>query len=119
MIPGRVTLAGKLRSSRNHRIAGPSDDSRFRFVGSSVGPAYSVRPDICIYAAGVSNSNCGDAHEFDRERQRVGTALNQSRHVDAFVYFGTCSTYDPQISSSPYVQHKLAMERMVRAIRGT
>lgn len=84
-------------------------------LARAFGPAYSGRPDICIYAAGVSNSNCKDEHEFGRERKRVGDALNQNQRADAFVYFGTCSTYDPQISSSPYVQHKMAMERMVRA----
>jgi nucleoside-diphosphate-sugar epimerase len=84
-------------------------------LARAFGPAYSGRPDICIYAAGVSNSNCDDVHEFRREHQRVSDALNQNAHVDAFVYFGTCSAYDPQISNSPYVRHKVAMERMVCA----
>jgi nucleoside-diphosphate-sugar epimerase len=83
-------------------------------LARAFGAAYSGRPDICVYAAGVSNSNCGDANEFLREQQRVGDALNQHRHVDAFVYFGTCSSYDPEISNKPYVQHKMAMERMIR-----
>jgi nucleoside-diphosphate-sugar epimerase len=84
-------------------------------LARAFGPAYSGRPDICVYAAGVSNSNCEDTQEFLREQRRVDDALNQCRHADAFVYFGTCSSYDPEISNRPYVQHKLAMERMVRA----
>lgn len=83
-------------------------------LARAFGSAYSDRPDICVYAAGVSNSNCDDTREFLRERRRVGEALSQYRHVDAFVYFGTCSSYDPEISGRPYVRHKLAMEAMVR-----
>lgn len=77
-------------------------------------PGYSSRPDICVYAAGVSNSNCDDPQEFLREQRRVCAALNEYHQVDTFVYFGTCSSYDPEISSRPYVLHKLSMERMVR-----
>jgi nucleoside-diphosphate-sugar epimerase len=84
-------------------------------LARAFGPAYSGRPDVCIYAAGVSNSNCDDVHEFRRERQRVDDALNQNQHAGRFVYFGTCSAYDPEISKSPYVRHKMAMEGMVRA----
>jgi nucleoside-diphosphate-sugar epimerase len=82
-------------------------------LARAFGPAYSGRSDVCVYAAGVSNSNCVDTHEFLREQQRVDAALHQYRHVDAFVYFGTCSAYDPEISNSPYVRHKVSMERMV------
>ena len=75
--------------------------------------AFLQREDVCIYAAGVSNSSCTDAHEFARERQRLMDALRQAMHVDAFVYFGTCSVYDPDARNTPYVQHKLAMEKIV------
>jgi nucleoside-diphosphate-sugar epimerase len=69
--------------------------------------------DACIYAAGVSNSSCTDTHEFSREHQRLSAALQQAAHVDAFVYFGTCSVDDPEARNTPYVQHKLAMEQLV------
>jgi len=75
--------------------------------------AFLQREDVCIYAAGVSNSSCTDVHEFARERQRLADALRQTRHVDVFVYFGTCSVADPEARNTPYVQHKLAMEQMV------
>jgi nucleoside-diphosphate-sugar epimerase len=71
------------------------------------------RQDACIYAAGVSNSSCTDAHEFSREHRRLSMALQQAVHVDAFVYFGTCSVADPEAQNTPYVQHKLAMEQFV------
>jgi len=77
--------------------------------------AFLRREDVCIYAAGVSNSSCTDIHEFAHERQRLGDALRQAMHVDVFVYFGTCSVADPEVRHTAYVQHKLAMEQMVSA----
>lgn len=76
------------------------------------------REEVCIYAAGVSNSSCADVREFARESKRLELALQQAMHVDSFVYFGTCSVTDPEISNTPYVQHKLAMEQMVREHHG-
>ena len=73
------------------------------------------REDVCIYAAGVSNSSCTDVREFEREHQRLEDALQQAIHVDAFVYFSTCSVADPEARNMSYVQHKLAMEQVVRA----
>ena len=72
------------------------------------------RDDAFIYAAGVSNSSCTDANEFARDRQRLVDALQQAMHVEVFVYFGTCSVDDPDAQNTPYVQHKLAMEKIVR-----
>lgn len=75
--------------------------------------AFSQREDVCIYAAGVSNSACDNPKEFQRERVRLAEALQQARSADAFVYFGTCSVVDPEAQNTPYVLHKLAMERLV------
>lgn len=76
-------------------------------------PTWAQRDDVCVYAAGVSNSTCCDSQEFARERQRLSKALEQAKTVDAFVYFGTCSAMDPASNNTPYVQHKLAMEQLV------
>ncbi len=74
---------------------------------------YSHREDVCIYAAGVSNSGCTDKKEFERERKRLTEALLQTKDLNAFVYFGTCSVADPDAQDTPYVKHKLAMEQLV------
>ncbi len=74
--------------------------------------SYAGREDVCLYAAGVSNSFCFDEHEFIRERQRLSAALHKYRDMDCFVYFGTCSVGDPAAQHTPYVQHKLAMEQL-------
>lgn len=76
---------------------------------------FSQREDVCIYAAGVSNSSCIDVREFERERQLLSKTLEQTKHVDVFVYFGTCSVDDPEAMNTPYVRHKLAMEQLVVA----
>lgn len=82
-------------------------------LAQAFAPTFSQREDVCIYAAGVSNSGCTNPHEFARERERLTEALQQAGHVDAFVYFGTCSVADPEAQHTPYVQHKLAMEQLV------
>jgi nucleoside-diphosphate-sugar epimerase len=79
---------------------------------------FSSREDVCIYAAGVSNSNCTDPREFARERQRLHEALRRAERVDAFVYFGTCSVGDPDVRETPYVQHKQAMEQLAATHHG-
>lgn len=82
-------------------------------IAQAFAPEFSHREDVCIYAAGVSNSSCTDAHEFARERQRLTKALAQAGQKVTFVYFGTCSVADPEARDTPYVQHKLAMEQLV------
>jgi nucleoside-diphosphate-sugar epimerase len=76
-------------------------------------PDYNNRDDVCIYAAGVSNSGCTDDYEFDREKERLEYALASSQEKTVFVYFSTCSIYDEELSDSAYVKHKLAMEELV------
>ncbi len=73
------------------------------------------REDVCIYAAGVSNSSCLDKNEFERERVRLHEALTDWDSDRLFVYFGTCSVADPDAKHTPYVLHKLAMEHLVSA----
>ena len=74
-----------------------------------------INENVCIYAAGVSNSSCKDTHEFMRERQRLSKALEQRMEAQTFVYFGTCSVDDPEAKNTAYVQHKLEMEQLVSA----
>lgn len=76
------------------------------------------RSEVVICAAGVSNSQCTDAREFDRERSSLERCLSETRASKRFVYFSTCSIYDPESINTAYVQHKLAMEELVRAHSG-
>lgn len=61
---------------------------------------------VIQYAAGVSNSRCEDAEEFERDKARL--AANLSR-PGLFVYFSTCTP-----AESAYVDHKRACEQLVQ-----
>lgn len=73
---------------------------------------FAEQSNIWVYAAGVSNSACTNKNEFLRERSLLMDALEQADSMDTFLYFSTCSIYDPGVFHSPYVQHKLAMEKL-------
>lgn len=80
-------------------------------IARAFAPLFAGSEENCIYAAGVSNSNCSDQREFDREQNRLMAAMEQYRLADLFLYFGTCSANGPH--ASPYVQHKIKMEKIV------
>ncbi|MBX9597987.1 MAG: NAD-dependent epimerase/dehydratase family protein [Burkholderiales bacterium] len=73
---------------------------------------YQYNNDILIFASGVSNSKETRDSEFERELNLLQRTIahNSEKH---FVYFGTSSMYDPMAKHSPYVLHKLDMERYV------
>lgn len=70
-------------------------------------------PDVCIYAAGVSNSACVDENEFARERTRLCRAMEETPAPYSIIYFGTCSVADSDVLDTVYVKHKLEMESLV------
>ena len=76
-----------------------------RVVASSTG--------LVIYASGVSDSRCTDEKEFNREKQLLSSTLLQYISPKAFIYFSTCSVYDPDMAGSPYVLHKKRMEELI------
>ena len=85
--------------------------------GGMIATAFSAdfknNPDVCIYAAGVSNSMCESRSEFDREKNQLVKTLERSKHLNLFIYFSTCSLEDPATKNQPYVKHKLEMESIV------
>jgi nucleoside-diphosphate-sugar epimerase len=70
-------------------------------------------PRVCIFASGVSNSQCTDPAEFERENRLLRDTLMRMPPDGLFVYFSTCSVADPAAAGSPYVLHKLAMESLI------
>ncbi len=80
-------------------------------LARAFGPHFAHSESSCVYAAGVSNSNCSDQREFGREQDRLKAAISKHRSADLFLYFGTCSVNGPFVS--PYVQHKIRMEKLV------
>jgi nucleoside-diphosphate-sugar epimerase len=83
------------------------------FLARAFAAQFANAPNVWIYAAGVSNSGCSDSGEFARERARLSDALRGGKEGEAFVYFSTCSIGDPAATNSPYVRHKIDMERVV------
>ena len=67
-------------------------------------------PNVVIFASGVSNSKCKDQAQFDCEAQLLLRVSEQSAGK-RLVYFSTCSVFG---THTPYTQHKLAMEQLVR-----
>jgi len=72
------------------------------------------RPDVVVHAAGVSNSQCKDPREFERESALLRKTMIDARDAGCVVYFSTCSIADPASANTPYVAHKRAMEALIR-----
>jgi nucleoside-diphosphate-sugar epimerase len=73
---------------------------------------YRDHPNVVVLASGVSDSTVTDVAQFEREETLLVNTLEEQREK-RFVYFGTCSALDPELSVSPYVRHKLKMERLI------
>lgn len=74
---------------------------------------YENDDDILIFASGVSNSQEQSDEAFEREKKLLEKTIieNKKRII---IYFSTCSIYDPSMTNSRYVIHKLAMEDMIK-----
>lgn len=69
--------------------------------------------DFILFASGVSDSKNASINDFDREKKLfLQTVKNYPNK--AFVYFSTCSIYDPDSVESIYVKHKLNMEQLIK-----
>lgn len=82
-------------------------------LARAFGDKFISDPRVCIFASGVSNSQCTDAAAFERESCLLRDAVLQVSSDVLFVYFSTCSVADPAAARSPYVLHKLAMESLI------
>jgi nucleoside-diphosphate-sugar epimerase len=69
-------------------------------------------PDVVFIAAGVSDSSCNDSNHFLREEILVKRILKENKNK-LIVYFSTYSIYDLALANSPYVLHKLRIEKLI------
>lgn len=74
---------------------------------------YNDHDEVLIFASGVSNSGEKDAAQFLREQRYLADTLRAHRDK-LIVYFSTCSVDDKEVCASPYVLHKLHMERLIK-----
>jgi nucleoside-diphosphate-sugar epimerase len=70
---------------------------------------------IIIYAKGVSNSQCQDDQQFKREYDELLYIL-QNNPYQKIVYFSSCSILDTSLFDTPYVQHKINIENLIKKI---
>ena len=74
---------------------------------------YSNFDEVLIYCSGVSNSTSVSMAEYDRELELL--EQNIHKHPEKkFIYFSTCSIYDPSMNESTYVKHKLSIENYIQ-----
>lgn len=66
-----------------------------------------------IFASGVSNSTETSREAFLRE-ERLLHHIIEAYPDKIIVYFSTCGIYDSTLHNSPYIHHKLEMERLLR-----
>ena len=72
---------------------------------------YASNDEVVIFASGVSNSLESDASAFSKEQALLEEILTSyGRRV---VYFGSCGAVNQEDLLSPYMRHKLDMERLV------
>lgn len=68
------------------------------------------RPDIILFASGVSNSKCVTGESFMRERELLAI----QKYGQHLVYFSSLSIY---YENSAYTDHKIMVEREVQLFK--
>lgn len=71
--------------------------------------AYGNSSKVMIFASGVSNSQCQDSFEFDREARMIAEQLQNNKDC-IFVYFSSTSIFDPELQLTKYVSYKKTIE---------
>jgi len=66
--------------------------------------------DVIIFASGVSNSNENDELEFERERKLLIEFVGSNKKL---IYFSSCLIFYSCYKDKKYVNHKLAMEKLI------
>jgi nucleoside-diphosphate-sugar epimerase len=75
---------------------------------------YLTKNDFLIFASGVSDSKSSRENDFDREYQLLKTTIDHNQEK-TIIYFSTCSIYDADLAPTPYVQHKINMENLIKS----
>lgn len=74
---------------------------------------YSLQSRYLIFAGSVNDSAINDVNAINDEESAVRGALLACSDA-TFVYFSSCSILDSDMSHTPYVQHKVRMENLIR-----
>lgn len=65
-----------------------------------------------IYAKGVSNSNCIDDKQYNRDISDLKSFLKNKKDASIFYYISTCGVYSK--NHNQYIKHKIECENIVR-----
>ena len=76
---------------------------------------YVKNQSVLIFASGVSNSKETKEEEFEQEIELIYRTFENYCKNYLFVYFSTCSVYDKEEINSPYVQHKMRIEKIIES----
>jgi len=74
---------------------------------------YSLQSKYLIFAGSVNDSAIRDEHIIQEEEIAVRSALIEFSDA-TFVYFSSCSIADPDVGHTPYVEHKVRMEKLIQ-----
>lgn len=74
---------------------------------------YANNSRYLIFASGVSDSSANSAEAFLRERNLLHAHIQPAKDK-TLIYFSTCSIYDSSLANTPYVLHKLEMEKIIQ-----
>ncbi len=66
---------------------------------------------VVLFASGVSNSTLENKTEYEREYKLVE---KYSTSNSLFIYFSTCSVFDKTLAKTPYILHKLKLEKFIQ-----
>jgi nucleoside-diphosphate-sugar epimerase len=67
-----------------------------------------------IFAGSVNDSSIQDKNIIKAEEMAVADALLEYNDY-TFVYFSSCSILDSEVAHTPYVQHKVNMEKLIQS----
>jgi nucleoside-diphosphate-sugar epimerase len=75
--------------------------------------SYQTNDQFLIFASGVSNSKNINPDAYERELVLLQRSIDENQEK-IFVYFSTCSIYDPGEENSKYVLHKKHIEQLIQ-----
>lgn len=70
--------------------------------------------NICLYAAGVSNSQSSNNQLLEKDKNRIIEFSKTHDQSKKLVYISTCSVEDPSRNQNPYVKNKLYIEKVLQ-----
>jgi nucleoside-diphosphate-sugar epimerase len=75
---------------------------------------YKKNSKFIFFASGVSNSQETNKFKYTREIKLLKKILLNKKNNQIFIYFSSCSIFDPSKKNSLYVKHKLKIENIIR-----